>query len=626
MNASRASGARRLVPPLSQSRPAALLGGILAVAALFAWPADLRAQQPEAPISLFPPTVSSPGQAPDSLLPGTAIPGEEARGASREGGIEIDRLGELDTEALGILNLENGGLGSEVWAGSDKSLIEALVRGLPGEISSPTLRSLTVRLLLSSAKAPAPETAVVAAPTMADALAAAQTAETGASDFLRLRAERLYAMGELQGLNRLLSLVPQRVENPWLAQARVDGLLLEGQDEAACSQVTGGFVRYPKDLYWSKALVFCQFLAGQTDQALLGLDLLREQAPDSDPVFFALANAMILLGGDVGEIDGAALSPLTLAMLRHTAAELRPEAIDSASPLLLHGIAGLTRGGHEVPATAVERLAEIGALPGARLAGAYAAFEFTETELNDALGEAERDGGIRARALLFRAANRESLATARAEILRAALLAAEQAGRPNAMARAALPLMTDLVPALELAWFAPMAARNFYRVGLFERAGAWLSVLRVDGPKHPESRDGHDALRPYMRLAGGGEALTMEDAELQDQLGADRQLLLFVLSRALGQEEALPWIGLARWGDSGARALGRLPSLLALGDAAAAGRRGETVLLGATALGETAVADSHPLALGYTVSALSAVGLGSEARALAIEAALAAGF
>jgi hypothetical protein len=99
-------------------------------------------------------------------------------------------------------------------------------------------------------------------------------------------------------------------------------------------------------------------------------------------------------------------------------------------------------------------------------------------------------------------------------------------------------------------------------------------------------------------------------------------LLLFVLSRALGQEEGLVWA--ASDGD-GARSLERLPRLLALGDAAAAGRRGETVLLSLTALGPAAPAESHPLALGYAVSALAAVGLGGDARALAIEAALAAG-
>src|SRR3546814_7793292 len=73
-------------------------------------------------------------------------------------------------------------------------------------------------------------------------------------------------------------------------------------------------------------------------------------------------------------------------------------------------------------------LAEIGALPGGRLAGAYDAFEFTDAELADALAGAEQAGadgdGVRARALLYRAANSESLAAARAELLRAAFLSA----------------------------------------------------------------------------------------------------------------------------------------------------------------------------------------------------------
>src|SRR3546814_7162665 len=58
-------------------------------------------------------------------------------------------------------------------------------------------------------------------------------------------------------------------------------------------------------------------------------------------------------------------------------------------------------------ADAVERLAEIGALPGGRLAGAYDAFEFTDAELADALAGAEQAGadgdGVRARAQIGRA-------------------------------------------------------------------------------------------------------------------------------------------------------------------------------------------------------------------------------
>jgi hypothetical protein len=181
--------------------------------------------------------------------------------------------------------------------------------------------------------------------------------------------------------------------------------------------------------------------------------------------------------------------------------------------------------------------------------------------------------------------------------------------------------MEALAPAPELAWFAPLAARTLYRAGQFERAGGWLSVLRLDGQRHPESLEAYAALRPLLRLAGGAEPLSA-GAGADAAAGDGRRLLLFVLSRALGQEENLVWA--AADGD-GAQALERLPRLLALGDAAAAGRRGETVLLSLTALGPAAPAESHPLALGYAVSALAAVGLGGDARALAIEAALAAG-
>ncbi len=589
-----------------------LAGGLL-LAPLPGTRAQDGGAEPGGPISLFPPTVS-PGVTPDTA---PAAPAPDAVPETPSyGDIEINRLGELDPQSLGILGPEHGGLGADAWAGSDRLAVEALLRELPGDLASPTLRRLATRLLLSSAKAPGQALAQGGSPTIADALASAEE-----SDFLRLRAERLHALGELAGLNRLLGLVPQWVEDPWLAQAQVDGLLLAGRDDDACSQVPDGLGRHPQDLYWAKAQIFCQFVAGQTDQALLGLDLLREQAPDSDAAFFRLADNF--LGADPGATAGEALTPLTLAMLRHTGGALPVAAVDGASPLLLHGIAGLTGGDHAVSAAAVERLTEIGALPGERLAGAYGAFEFTAAELADALANAERipeseGGGVRGRALLYQAANRESLAATRAEILRAAFLSAEDAGRAVAMARAALPVMSELAPTADLAWFAPLAARTLYRAGQFERAGAWLAVLRLDGQRHPESLEAYAGLRPLMRLAGGGEPFA--DGADGD---ARHRLLLYVLSRSLGQQEDLAWVGADVGGD--AQFLERLPRLLALGDAAAAGRRGETVLLSVVSLDPAAPAGSHPLALGYVVSALTAVGLGGDARALAIEAALAAG-
>lgn len=598
-------------------------GALLALAGALLCGSAALAQQGQAPISLFPPTVAEPpegGAAPAG--PDASVPSESAGETPSYDGIEVDRLGELNPDSLGILDLNNGGFGPDTWAGLRLEEAEALLTRLPERIASPTLRSLASRLLLSSATAPQKQADRVEGNTVADAVAAVQSAGPGGGEFLRLRTERLYAMGEVSGLNRLLALVPQRVEDPWLAEARVDGLLLAGRDSEACGEVSAGLARYPQELYWAKVQVYCHFAAEQTDQALLGLDLLREQAPDSDPAFFALANGFI--SGRPPELGAAALSPLALAMLRKSGGSLPLDRVAAASPLELQGIAGLPGASAEVRATAVERLVEVGALPGERLAAAYDAFDFSTAELADALGVAEADpqAGVRARALLLRAAAAEVLPTTRAELLRAAFAAAARNGRANAMARTALPLLAEVAPTPDLTWFAPVAARALFRVGQLERAGAWLSILRIDGLRNPDSQADYLALTPLRRLLGGAEPLSFSAGEAEAALSAETRMLLLLLSRALGQEETLAW------GDPGnpdqAEPLPHLAELLALGDAAAAGRRGETVLLTLSALGEAAPADSHPLALGYAVSGLAAAGLANEARALAVEAALAA--
>jgi hypothetical protein len=65
--------------------------------------------------------------------------------------------------------------------------------------------------------------------------------------------------------------------------------------------------------------------------------------------------------------------------------------------------------------------------------------------------------------------------------------------------------------------------------------------------------------------------------------------------------------------------------LYALERASEMRRLGETVLLGLLVLGESGTAESHPLALNAVLRALREVGLERDARALAIEAAIAKG-
>ncbi len=655
MNVSRAEGACRRralpwrpVPAISRSaisRSVRSLSGAAALAVLTGMLsiAPLAAQdRPEGPISLFPPTVVAP-EGPDApqsgtppAVPSAPAPVEAAPETPQYEGIQVDRLQELDTESLGILEADSGGLGVDAWAGSERALIAALIRSLPGDPASPTLRALTTRLLLSNARAPGSSGggAPAGGPTLADAVAGAQGGLDGG--FLRLRAERLHAMGELAGLNRLLSIVPQRAEDSWLAQARVEGLLLAGRDQEACSQARSAVARFAGAAYWGQALVFCQLLAEQRDQAFLGLDLLREEHPDADPVFYALSN--LFIGGTVAPPAPEDLTPLTLAMLR-LGKGTPPEGLaERASPLLLHGIAALDSAAPADRAGAAERLVQAAVLPGNALAEAYDAVPFETSDLADPLVRAEALGGVRGRALLVHAAGRETLAQTKAEYLQAALLAAERDGRGFAMARAVQAQLEQVAPAVELAWFAGTAARSLYRVGGFERAGAWAAVLRLDGAKNPESLAAFAALKPLTRLAGGTDPIALrpitsgEGAE--DPEAGERLLTAMMLSRALGQDEGA-WPGVAEGAQSAdaviadepldEEPLERLTTLLALSDAAAAGRSGEAVLLASHALGDESLAERHPLALAYAVSALRSVGLGGDARALALEAALDAG-
>ena len=122
------------------------------------------------------------------------------------------------------------------------------------------------------------------------------------------------ALGEVAELNNLLAVVPSRNDDENRARTRVEGLLLVRDTAEACRLVRNGIASYHQVPYWQKAMVLCQMIAGDVDQMMLGLDLLRERGGDEeDPVFFLLSGALF---GTAPEIpEDATLTPLHLAMV-----------------------------------------------------------------------------------------------------------------------------------------------------------------------------------------------------------------------------------------------------------------------------------------------------------------------
>lgn len=594
-----------------------MAGGGLAAGAHAAGDAVPLASTPlVAPMALVAP--NSPTATPTALSPDTqpieriGVPGNQE--------IEVNQLGEIAPDSIGILDPKRGGFGTDMWRGTSRHVVERMLSRLPVNIRSPSLRGLARRLLLS----------IATPPTSTD-----RGADLGGTDLLTLRIDRLAALGEIEGLNGLLAVVPSRIENEFIARRRVEGLLLIHQVDKACRLVRNGIAAYHQYVLWPKAMIFCQLAAGEVDRALLGLELLREQGLENDPIFFALAGALAgAPAGTESEFPPAEqISPLHLAMLVRLNRPLPPGIVERIDPGLLVSVARAPNADMEQRARAAERAGASGLIGAEELAQIYSAFSFMPDEIAGAAGLSDQMQGPRGRALLYQAARGEGLPAVRSEVLRIALERAEREGLYQATVPLLLPLLTEISAVPELAWFATAAGRALYAGRRYEQAGRWLMLARQHAFIDSQAAGAVAALWPYSRLAGD-TALTTDGnlaawRATREGLGDDalglRQALLRASFQALGEQDPLPWSAIAANGEAVTRALPNAALVYALEDASVSRHLGETVLLSLVVLGEPELDQAHTMALSAVLAALRRVGLKAEARALAIEAALASG-
>jgi hypothetical protein len=584
-----------------------------------------------APIQLLPPR-----KAPAAPAAGPAPAGTPAAGASGGGGaatasspgaaapkgIEVDKLGGIDVDGIGALDSRQGGLGAELWRGSPRALVATLIAALPHAVPSPALRDLAHRLLLTSAAPP-------------------EGARGEGPSLLSLRARALAEMGDAAGLRALAAVIPASLSDEALARLRVESSLVDDDSKAACADIAGEIRQYG-GAFWQKLQVFCQLLAHKPSEAELGVGLLHEEGEDKDAAFFSLVDALSGAKGiKVTRLEAA--TPLHLAMMRAAKLPLPEEVLRTPEPMVLRAVANSPNASPELRLSAAEHAALVGALAPEALLAVYDQAKVSEDDLKNALSEAQASYGPRARVLLYRAAKAQSVPTARAEAIQAALSLARSARVYDLAIAANLPLIDSLTPAPELAFFAPEAGRAYYYAGRSENAVRWLELLRLQGGSDAEASAAAARLWPYTRLAGPGGAAWVNDPYLawrkadaatktgdaktgDAKLADDRAARLLGLFTALGSAvPAALWQPLYASAEVEPAAMPSVALWQGLGEAAAAGRRGETVLFALVAVGASAAGDANPVALERVIEALRRVGLEQEARRLAIEAAVANG-
>jgi hypothetical protein len=555
---------------------AALAGLTLPASALFAQ------------VSLAPPPAAQPAEpAPAPAFQAEKMPER----------IQVQDLASLNPNEAGLIDEAHGALGPAMWAGSSLALISRGIPLLPSQPGWRALRALEVRLLESPASLP--------------------EGKPGSESVVSLRAGKLEAIGAADAAGQLLSRVPGPQLTPTQRRLQVDAFLLSGDYASACAQEPALRSALQSDNYAQQVQVFCQFQANKGNEAGLGIDLLRDQKL-KDPAFFAAADA--LSGLPPAKLDWASgVSPISLAMAVQAKLPLAETAVAAATPGVLPALARDQALAPETRIAAAERALALGLIPADRLRELYEAVPGDIAAASMETGKTSKS-----RAILFKAVESQPVPAQRAELIERAL-----AGDPTSAPLVYAPVIAAMQATPDLLTFAPWAVRSLLAAGQTEAVRPWLGVLRAEGLV--SGGQAADALKPLARLAGLADPLTAADLaawrKARSESPSDdvkHTVLLMCLIAGLGDtppdDDWLPLL------DGPAVISGRVSrSALSVGlmEAAAAQRRGETALYALLSLGESR--DAEPAEFARLIASLKAAGLGADARALAVELALAYG-
>jgi hypothetical protein len=321
-------------------------------------------------------------------------------------------------------------------------------------------------------------------------------------------------------------------------------------------------------------------------------------------------------------------------MARVAKAQLPSDVVSSNRPVILRTIAISPNAPVKVRLEAAERAEDAGALPTDSLRQIYTSIVFTEEELANPLSKAEAESGPLSRALLYRTALVQTVPLAKAEAVAKAMDLARQGGRYFSAVRVFAPIFKAITPSAELLWFAQEAIRAALVLKDEEAVRVWFAAVRASALFNKTAQGMMATLMPLARLSGSPQAQNWKLEELQSwwngikniEGARDRAALLFSLFETLG--ESVPknvWEILLKGPPRHTVAMPHPAYWHRLREAAENGRIGEAVLLGLVTLGDSGPAEADPIVLSRAIKSLERIGLADEARALAVEAAVASG-
>lgn len=167
--------------------------------------------------------------------------------------IAVGQLGTLEGPVAGTLDVASGGLGPNLWAGTQRAGVMTILKRIPAATPSPTARLLLRKLLLTPAPPPS---------------------GPAEEPFNALRIRKLLEGGFVADAADLAAQV--RSHDPTIQRAQADALLYAGRDEDACGDATSQRLE-SGDPFWVSLRAYCYAVAGNTDALNLTRAVMQAQ-------------------------------------------------------------------------------------------------------------------------------------------------------------------------------------------------------------------------------------------------------------------------------------------------------------------------------------------------------------
>ena len=480
--------------------------------------------------------------------------------------VETGKLENIDSDAIGLLAAEGGGLGAAMWKGTPQELVDRILPATTLPTNSPALNSLAQRFLLTTAGVP-------------------DGAATGGQSLTSIRIEKLVALGDAADAWTLAMMAkPDQLDDLTLRSA-AEAALVSAQSKNVCDKLPALLQAHTAP-EWQRLLVVCQLQANDSKSAQLSLEVLHTQNVKDD-LFFALTERNIVGGVKSLPRQLTPVKPLYLALLRIIDQPLPSEIYAHPDATLIPELLKTKTRDDNPRLMLAERAAMRGIITGAQLEDAYRSTAATPDQLSGAVNGSDKNA--RQRALLFQAADAEKVPAKRLDEVMKFIDTLDETPFNGSMAHTLADMLGNLAPTGEYINSSAMAVKILLLADRPKEALAWLKFAREGAVSIPvlaaQLQDiwplivlsGLESDSDYSQNLGKWLAVELKDA---DRAGRERTGGILLLFDAAGF--AVPEDAWAHVADLSAEERRVIPTAALLLErmraAGTANRRGETVL------------------------------------------------